>query len=523
MKFLIALAASIVTAHAQTADYQVSGVVIDHLTQKPLNHILVELVQNGKNGNEASVLTQADGKFIFLHVPPGKYRLTAEKRGQQPFAFQADGGFATAVVVDGKQKTENLIFAMPTEASINGGVVADDGEPVRNAQIMLYRESLNDGELKTMQVKSAMTNSAGQFHLGRLQEGKYYLAAEAIPWYTTGTNNVVYPITFFGDTTNGASARPIQLPEGGTADAQITLRAAPAIRVKIAPGFRYSGLFVAGPGDSRIGVSAGIWGAGQRMAIRGGGRFYAPNAAPLRASEEGQMELGNIAAGRYEIIGENGKMITIDLANGGVIANEPAQLGSITGHVRFEGVKPGENLAVLLNHTQNGGLRAPVSADGTFKFERVAAGSYPLFLSEADLGISAVTVRGARIVHDRIEIPSGAAAELTIKAVAPESLTHIDGFAAKDNSNVAGALVLLLPEDSDSFQRLRRDQSDSDGSFSMRNVQPGRYLLVAIDNGKDLGYKDDAVMKPYLKGGVAITAPLKSNDPIKVPVQTRLR
>jgi hypothetical protein len=50
----------------------------------------------------------------------------------------------------------------------------------------------------------------------------------------------------------------------------------------------------------------------------------------------------------------------------------------------------------------------------------------------------------------------------------------------------------------------RRDQSDSDGTFTLREILPGRYTVVAIERGWDLDWQDPAVLKPYLAHGEVV-------------------
>jgi len=50
----------------------------------------------------------------------------------------------------------------------------------------------------------------------------------------------------------------------------------------------------------------------------------------------------------------------------------------------------------------------------------------------------------------------------------------------------------------------RRDQSDLDGTFSLGNVVPGSYILLAIENGWDLDWSQPAAIGPYLSHGQAI-------------------
>ena len=67
-------------------------------------------------------------------------------------------------------------------------------------------------------------------------------------------------------------------------------------------------------------------------------------------------------------------------------------------------------------------------------------------------------------------------------------------------------MIVLVPKDLTTIDGLaRRDQSDSDGSFSLRDVIPGQYTLVAIEDGWPLDWMQPAVIGRYLPGGVAVT------------------
>jgi hypothetical protein len=92
-------------------------------------------------------------------------------------------------------------------------------------------------------------------------------------------------------------------------------------------------------------------------------------------------------------------------------------------------------------------------------------------------------------------------------------------------------MVVLVPaarttSDLDALDGLfRRDQSDSDGSFSLRDVVPGQYILVAIEDGWTLDWAEPQVIARYLPAGIAVTVSDKPgklvtlSDP--VPVQIR--
>ena len=81
-------------------------------------------------------------------------------------------------------------------------------------------------------------------------------------------------------------------------------------------------------------------------------------------------------------------------------------------------------------------------------------------------------------------------------------------------------MILLVPQDPENNLPLfRRDQSDSDGSFTLSSVLPGRYTLLALENGWDLRWGDAAVLKPFLANGEPIVVDTKGNHNVRVKVQ----
>ena len=83
---------------------------------------------------------------------------------------------------------------------------------------------------------------------------------------------------------------------------------------------------------------------------------------------------------------------------------------------------------------------------------------------------------------------------------------RVEGFAKRAGKGVAGAMVMLVPKDIEANSEwLRRDQSDLDGSFSLINVIPGDYVLVAIDDGWDLNWSQPGIMAHYLEQGQKVS------------------
>jgi hypothetical protein len=113
-----------------------------------------------------------------------------------------------------------------------------------------------------------------------------------------------------------------------------------------------------------------------------------------------------------------------------------------------------------------------------------------------------------------------------LQATVSQGATEVEGFARKDGKAMAGVMIVLAPKHLGAMKTLaRRDQSDSDGSFSLRDVVPGQYTLVAIEDGWELDWSLPEVIGRYLRGGVAVTVSDSSGKlltlPDAVPVVSR--
>jgi hypothetical protein len=388
-------------------------------------------------------------------------------------------------------------------------------------------QSVINGELQTIQSRGMNTNAAGEFHIGRLRPATYYLSAYGRPWYANfvarqpGVTNkeidVVYPVTWYGNTTNGESASPIVLMEGSSLNIQIALHAVPGIHVEIPTTHSNPQLSV----------------AGINLSVRGPGGVRVPIFGMFSFINDAKVQvLSGIAAGRYEIsIPPDGadrmnasKSETVDLVDGMTVpAPAPSRL-SVSGQITFAGgTRPEEDLEVFLQHTRNSAM-AEVGKDGTFSFpaDQVAAGSYEVRLNTRDLIIESMTVKGGKRLGEKIELPTSGSVTLSLVAAIADHLSELKGYAVHNDTAFPGATLLLLPQDAAESRLIRRDQSDSDGSFTIKGVLPGKYTLVAIEDGSNLLYKTPGVMKPYLAGGIPITVPMATADPLKVSVQSLL-
>jgi len=103
------------------------------------------------------------------------------------------------------------------------------------------------------------------------------------------------------------------------------------------------------------------------------------------------------------------------------------------------------------------------------------------------------------------------------------SRAGVRGYATAHGNAAPGEMVVLVPSHpADHLERFRRDQSNSDGSFLFRNVVPGEYTVVAIQDGWDLEWSQPETIERFLAGGVKFTMRAKMGDiDLKTPVQVQ--
>ncbi|MBV9762445.1 MAG: carboxypeptidase regulatory-like domain-containing protein [Acidobacteriaceae bacterium] len=512
MRYLLAFAcACIVLGSQDGGTYTISGTVTAGTSNKALRHVLVMITPTGTAGHPTSCVTGDDGRFSFAGLPAGKYSLSAQRPNSYWEGFRQTGNYSTAIVTGPGLDSTNIPFALAGRGSISGTVQDEENEQVRGAQVFLFHRGVFSGRVEAQVESVKNTDSSGGFHFGELRPGAYLIAVTGQPWYTQPAArkssdpefDVSYPITYYGGSTDADASTPILVEEGSSQTVEITLHAERSAHVDITaangesdgPGWN---VYAVGPNGTDVPVSP---------------RFV-PGA-------DGRQMIA-IAPGRY-IFERSGKGRTTVDVRGDLAASALGSLPktSISGKLSFEGPAPGTSARVSFVGPRRS-LEPTLAQDGTFTLDGAAAGQYQVQLfGAAGYYVKSVSVGESAIAGGEVEVKAGATIHVSI--VAAKGTTNIDGVAMRDGAPFAGAMVLLIPEDLGKTLLIRRDQSDSDGTFTLPEVAPGRYTLVAINDGGDLEYEQASVIAPYLKGGRTMLTPVTGDSRIKVNVLERRR
>lgn len=244
----------------------------------------------------------------------------------------------------------------------------------------------------------------------------------------------------------------------------------------------------------------------------------------------GTTELTGIAPGHYELTqGDPPRIAQLDATTSQQIdptLGTPAVTVSGTLRNGSGSPLPGQ---IELQLTALDGAHQAVSVPcvrGAFSFQAIAHGTWELAVQSAGgAQLPVVSIAMGNRAHPGNQIAVGERA-LSLVVTVNETATRIEGFAQKAGKGVAGVMILLVPKVLTGLESLaRRDQTDSDGSFSLRDAVPGQYTVVAIEGGWELDWSRPEVIGRYLPGGIPVTVTGSSGRILilssPVPVESR--
>ncbi len=505
------------SAFAQTG-YRVAGIVLNDADGTPLGRTRVSLAEVRDRRKAESVITGADGRFEFRNVPAGKFSLEGARRNFLRTTYQWHEGFSTAIVTGAGLETENLVLRLIPFGSIAGKIIDEAGEPVRNARVKLYMRNRQFGRDRVVTYGFAQSDDEGKYEFMDLIPAEYFVSAKATPWYAVypgwvtengvksrvGTVapelNVAYATTFYNGATEADAATPIKIEKGARVAADIHLNAVPALHVTVKG--------IGNPADGSMSWP-NLMKIEFDMDEQSGGES-------VSTGDSNEMEISGLAPGSY-FLGEpnqSGSLRTggqIDLRKDGQLIDSKGSAASGTVKVKVKtahGEDLPEGLNLSLRDERGKSIAFVPVTSGESLFEGVPAGKFALLVNVSrapQYTVGRIAVQGGAEV-DGHDITVGEGATLEVNATLMAGVVSVEGVVKQNGKPVSGAMVALVPKDPRThIERFRRDQSNLDGSFMVGGILPGKYTLIAVEDGWGFAWMKEGVLEKYLAKGQELT------------------
>ena len=474
-----------------------SGTVVDSVTGVPLGKVDLQLEPTDRN-DVAVTKSDAQGHFSLVDVTPGSYHLRAERSGylKSTYGARRAEGSGPMLRLDAGQKIDQLTFKLVPSAVIAGTVRDADGEPMEGAHVVLSRFSYEYGSYRIEGYDSVDTNDRGEYRFARLASGKYYVGAEPSSDVFSAVDHSVAPptevsvATLYPGVTNAAAAVPIEVTPGRHAENM-------DIKMVRTRAFRVSGRVVNLPGSARMTLALrdaknpGIWDLPLRTSTQNADgdfelRGVPPGAWELKVSGKSLHGRASVVVGEADVDG-----VRVELTAGADLKLRVTEEGSDKASFTDS------ELGYFLTSNGREGFGSWEPGGERFTIRNVPPDHYMLKLEGTELRkfyVKSVIAGSNDILADGLTIAGGD--PVMVGVVLGADGGFLQGVVRdKDGQPVAGATVLLAPD-----QRMRADRyvdttSDVNGHYEFPAISPGGYRLFGWGDVEPKAWNDPEFLK----------------------------
>jgi hypothetical protein len=497
----------------------IKGTVTDAVADNPLRKAFVRLRASATEITYPAV-TDDTGTFVIESVMPGSYTLETEHQGFIESQYgDAKGRVIQLRLTPGESLTAINIKLTP-QAVISGRVVDDDGEVWTHVQVGLNRVVSERGRRRLQGYSGGEVDDQGQFRIGQLPPGKYYLSAEPNLGWENRNHPTANRLASLRQPTWYPSARDL---DGST----------PII---LEPGQQLSGLEIRLLRGTVYRILGRVSGIGDLPAFPDRGPFatrtisadlvsgVAANGYHGVLRPDGSFEIQGVPSGSYEIHVHQGLppinlgrvAVQVDDRDVEDVAINLVAPRRLNGRIQIEGnksVKPsGLSVGLLPLESGTWSQSAVSRDDGSFDFALVGSERYRVRIQgevanafyikgirygdteSSDGTVSISGVEGSLVL---ILSTNGARLVAKVRGAREENQTP--------SSRGSGPLtpqVVLIPEKPQGDTRV--GLFDQNGSFSFDNLAPGAYKLYAFQEVPEGSWEDPDFVKEIKNGGVDI-------------------
>lgn len=482
----------------------------------------VLLLPEARGAEVQAVRVRSNGTFEFAEVPPGRYRLAAERSGfvRQVYG-QRGGGPGVMLDVQPGQRVTGIELRLERAGVISGNVTDEDGEPVEGVPVYAQRvRFVAGGFQRVSNARTARTDDLGNYRLPGLAAGFYYVRAAGRAEGAVGiggpTSAVSYAPSYFPGVPTREEAQRVQVRAGGEA-------ARMDLRIRATVTYTISGIIVDGKSGGTaknysIGFSSG-GGTALRSVDRGDGTFEIRGMEPGEYHLVGVVQEGSGPSRRgYQrvVVSDSDVRVVIEIGRTAVVR----------GKARVNDDEPFSfaRIGLLLSPDDENAVRpsGEIKEDATFQIENVPEGEYQLDLAlrTGDFYLQRVTCGGEDYTTRKMTLVADQVADDCELVLARDGAT-VAAVVRESDKPTQGMMVLAIPQ-APEMRRVARHtftaQSDANGVAQLRGVIPGEYYVFAVAPSDDAPYFDVAFAERNRAAAVTLTAKPKEQHTVNLKV-----
>jgi len=519
---LIVLATSALaqSVASPSAGATVEGFVTRDPDGTPVKKALIELIgENQAEAGDYTAMTGPDGLFRIEGVIPGRYHLFAERTGLLDTDKQRGRNEGRLLTVTAGQEVKDIHIRLQAAAVVRGRVTDEDGDPLANAEVTVFRQTFVGGHNRWEQAGAERTNDLGEYRVANLPAGNVYISVNPPPDFRSlieasgaathddKRQSTTYQTEYYPGTADRSQASPIALHAGDDFPADFSLMPSPSLSIR--------GSVVNLPPHATASIMLQS-------------RDFSVIMTGAELHKDGSFVFHDVSPGNYTI------MASVEGSQVPMTARQSLQVGStnvdglrlspqpgamVQGRLHFESrnqlrfdperifltlqladaAEESDTASVLRESFSN---ITHVAADGSFQWNDVPAGNYYVQImgdGETNGGWYLKSVSsGGRDVNDAgIAVNGGA---VTLDLVASANGGVADGVVVNNKGEpFANAVIVAVPE-----QRLRgrvdhyrKTTADQTGHFSLHGLRPGDYTVFAWESVEGEAYYNPDFVKNF--------------------------
>jgi hypothetical protein len=519
------------------------GMVVKDPGGEPLKKAIIELIgENQEESGNYTATSDAEGHYKVTAIQPGRYRFMVERTGYLEAHGKDRYYMGVTLSFRAGQEVKDQVVHMVPGAVVSGRVLDEDGDPMPNVSITLYRRKRTAGGMTFEFDGHGQTDDLGEYRVRGLHPGKYYVLASPLPSFQSFVEehkkpndpaapsaNLAYVPIFYPNTTDRSAASPIELHAGDEMPVDFSLVRSHTVNIR--------GTVEGASSDTRAVVL-----------LRGtdpGSNFDSADVG-----KDGKFEIQHVSPGSYTlaaltVLSDNTRAVhrTIEVGESDIndLRLSPQPGATLRGQVHFPKSLRADSSLVMLelrprerndefinsmifSNDESYNIRTNVrlKPDGSFEVRNVPAGLYDVYLGSetrnfVDTFIESVIAGMKDVVDTGLDVSGGT---ISLDITISNEPGVIDGVVTNDKGEaIPNATVVAVPDPKlrKNLYRYYPTATDQAGHFVLRGIRPGEYKLLAWTGLDGDEYFDPDFLTPFesrgtvakVEKGTHQTVPLK--------------